>query len=289
MTYQESEAVELKAVVFDIGGTFVKYGVYEGGLLKEVSSLPTQGEAGADALISRLLKICRSITDANAIGICTRGQVNCDTGRIIYDLPHIIPGYAGKNLKKEFGIFGIPVAVENDANCMAIAESAAISADNTADILCLTYGTCVGGAIVRDGKIYHGANWSAGEFGMMYLRGEYYENVASVTRLVERAKSIDKALCDGRAIAKEMHRREVFELLDDWAASVAEGIASLIHIFNPCCVIIGGGLMENDEIFSLVASKVGDLTAPGFDVEIRKAKYGNSAGLIGAGMLAETA
>lgn len=277
----------MKSVVFDIGGTFVKYGVYEGGLLKEVSSFPTQGEDGADALISRLLKICRSIAGAQAIGICTRGQVNCDTGSIIYDPPHIIPGYTGKNLKDIFGIFGIPVTVENDANCMAIAESAAIPADNTSDILCLTYGTCVGGAIVRDGKIYHGANWSAGEFGMMYLGGEYYENVASVTRLVERAKGIDEALCDGHAIAREMHRWEVFELLDDWAKSVAEGIASLLHIFNPCCIIIGGGLMENDEIFSLVTSKVGKLTAPGFDVKLRKAKYGNSAGLIGAGILTE--
>lgn len=277
----------MKSAVFDIGGTFVKYGVYEDGLLKEVSSFPTQGQDGADALISRLVKTCEGIADANAIGICTRGQVNCDTGSIIYDPPHIIPGYTGKNLKDEFGIFGVPVAVENDANCMAIAEGADVSAGNTADVLCLTYGTCVGGAIVRNGKIYHGANWSAGEFGMMYLGGEYYENVASVTRLVERAKSIDKALCDGHAIAKEMHRKEVFELVNDWAENVAEGIASLIHIFNPYCVIIGGGLMENDDIFRLVALKVRKLTAPGFDVIIQKAKHGNSAGLIGAGMLAE--
>ena len=277
----------MRSAVFDIGGTFVKYGVYEDGLLKEVSSFPTRGEDGAEALISRLIKTCRGIADTTAIGICTRGQVNCDTGSIIYDPPHIIPGYTGKNLKDEFSIFGVPVAVENDANCMAIAEGADISAGNTADVLCLTYGTCVGGAIVRNGKIYHGANWSAGEFGMMYLGGEYYENVASVTRLVERAKLIDKSLCDGRAIANGLDRKEVFDLVNDWAATVAEGIASLIHVFNPYCVIIGGGLMENDDIFHMVASKAGKLAAPGFDVNIQKAKYGNSAGLIGAGMLAE--
>lgn len=177
--------------------------------------------------------------------------------------------------------------MENDANCMAIAESNALSADVTADVLCLTYGTCVGGAIVRGGAVYHGANWSAGEFGMIYMNGEYYENIASVTRLVEQAKAMDASLCDGRAITAQLDRSDVYALVDGWAKQVAEGLASLMHIFNPACIIIGGGIMEDENVFNMVTSKVSELTAPGFDVNIRSARFGNSAGLIGAGILAQ--
>lgn len=261
--------------------------VYEDGVLKDVSSFPTCGQDGADTLIERIRNACGSITNIDAIGICTRGQVNCDTGEIIYDPPHLIPGYTGKNLKTEFSSFGVPIAVENDANCMAIAESSALSADSNADILCLTYGTCIGGAIVRGGAVYHGANWSAGEFGMIYMNGEYYENIASVTRLVEQAKAMDASLCDGRAITAQLNRSDVYALVDGWAKQVAEGLASLIHIFNPACMIIGGGIMENKDVFNMVTSKVSELTAPGFDINIRSARFGNSAGLIGAGILAQ--
>lgn len=277
----------MKAAVFDIGGTFVKHGIYEDGILEDVSSFPTCGQDGADALLKHIRNVCGSITNMDAIGICTRGQVNCDTGEIIYDLPHLIPGYTGKNLKTEFGTFGVPVTVENDANCMAIAESSALSADVSADVLCLTYGTCIGGAVVRGGAVYHGANWSAGEFGMMYMNGEYYENTASVTRLVEQAKAMDASLCDGRTITAQLDRSDVYAIVDGWAKQVAEGLASLIHIFNPACMIIGGGIMEDENVFNMVTSKVSELTAPGFDVNIRSARFGNSAGLIGAGILAQ--
>ncbi len=277
----------MKAAVFDIGGTFVKHGIYEDGILKYVSSFPTCGQDGADALLERIRNVCGSITNMDAIGVCTRGQVNCDTGEIIYDPPHLIPGYTGKNLKNEFSAFGVPVAVENDANCMAIAESAALGANVNADVLCLTYGTCVGGAIVRDGAVYHGANWSAGEFGMMYMNGEYYENIASVTRLVEQAKAMDASICDGRVIASQLDRGDVYALVDGWAKQVAEGLASLIHIFNPACMIIGGGIMEDKNVFNMVTSKVSELAAPGFDVNVHSARFGNSAGLIGAGILAQ--
>ena len=170
---------------------------------------------------------------------------------------------------------------------MAIAESSALSADSNADILCLTYGTCIGGAIVRGGAVYHGVNWSAGEFGMMYMGGEYYENIASVTHLVEQAKAMDASLCDGRAITAQLNRSDVYALVDGWAKQVAEGLASLMHIFNPTCMIIGGGIMEDENVFNMVTSKVSELTAPGFDVNIRSARFGNSAGLIGAGILAQ--
>ena len=109
----------------------------------------------------------------------------------------------------------------------------------------------------------------------------------SVTRLVEQAKAMDASLCDGRAITAQLNRSDVYALVDGWAKQVAEGLASLIHIFNPACMIIGGGIMENKDVFNMVTSKVSELTAPGFDINIRSARFGNSAGLIGAGILAQ--
>ena len=278
----------MKINVFDIGGTFVKYGIWDGAALHAMGEFPSCGQEGAERLIARLHAVMNTLGAADAIGICTRGQINCESGVVIYDPPHIIPGYTGTNLKASFADFGVPVAVENDVNCMALAEAQFFPNSGNGDLICLTYGTCVGGAIVRNGEVYHGANWSAGEFGMIYSGGRYYEDIASVSALVERIRAVDPQLDSGRKIAAVLDRPDIAPLVDAWVSDVADGLASLIHIFDPAAVITGGGFIENERVFERISTYTRQRVAPGFHALLSPARYGNRAGLIGAERLAES-
>ena len=282
----------MRNLVFDIGGTAVKYGITENGALLWDDAFPTCGGMGADALMDRVRDVVREVRsreDFRAIGISTRGQVDCDACTILYDPPEYIPGYTGTDLREALSAFALPVAADNDVNCMALAEGRDLALGRAGDVLCLTFGTCIGGAILRDGRVYHGANWSAGEFGMMLRGGTYYEKRASVTALVEAAQAVDPDLADGRAVAAALERPEVAAVFRDWAAEAAEGLASLIHIFDPAALILGGGFPEDPRVFEALKAKTLALLAPGFTPVILPARYGNRAGLLGAGILAEAA
>ena len=119
----------------------------------------------------------------------------------------------------------------------------------------------------------------------------YFENYASVTQLVQLVSAADASLTDGRKIAAALEAPTVSEAFSDgadiWAKRAALGLSSLIHIFNPPCLVLGGGIMESPEIFRRVCRETQALLAPGFEtVQIRPAALGNHAGMLGAGYLA---
>lgn len=275
----------MKITAFDIGGTFVKYGVFEDGVLTPLGELPTRGEEGAAALLERLYNVAKSLMPAQGIGISARGQIDHDAGKVVADLPVAIKDYNGADIKGAFAPLGIPVCVDNDVNCMGQAQAAAYS--EYKNMLCLTFGTGIGGAIIIDREVYRGAGFCAGEAGMMYLNGDYYENSASVSALIKRACAIDPALTDGRKVTAAMERAEIKACVENWAKDAAMGIASLIHIFDPQAVVLGGGIMENETVFGLIESKTAGLVAPGFAAKLKPARGGNRAGLMGAAMMCE--
>jgi len=206
----------------------------------------------------------------DAVGISTRGQVDTASGTILYDSPEVFSDYTGtcipEKLRDALNRPDLPVLVENDANCAALAESVFGAAKQFSDSLMLTFGTGIGGGIILNGKIHRGDRCSAGEFGMMYLPDEtgkpiHWEQLAS-----------NRVLSDNPQL---------------WQQYTAMGIASLIHVFNPPCVVLGGGLMEVQERFFRVGQAVYPLLAPGFEhLTIAAAELGNRAGMLGAGYLA---
>ena len=296
----------MRISVFDIGGTFIKHGLFDGAALSEVRHIPTEAHLGADHLIAALADIlCEELQEAPlaGIGISTRGQVDTAAGRIIYDPPEVIPGYSGTCLRQKLqsaldcdAIANLPIAVENDGNCAALAENRVGASKGFADCICVVFGTAIGGAILSGHQVYHGCGYSAGEFGMMQFPdgcggSMYYENYASVTQLVELVSAAEPSLTDGRKIAAALEAPTVSEAVSDgadiWAKRAALGLSSLIHIFNPPCLVLGGGIMESPEIFRRVCRETQALLAPGFEtVQIRPAALGNHAGMLGAGYLA---
>lgn len=290
----------MAAIVLDIGGTAIKSGLYENGTLSEIRETATEAAAGGAHVVNRAKDIIasyRGICAFDRIGISTAGQVNPAEGTIIYANENI-PGYTGTRLKDILEQeFQVPVDVENDVNAAAIGEASFGAGKNRSDFVCLTYGTGVGGALFANGKLYSGSSYSAGEFGAIIVHPEdrdasrdifsgCYERYASTTALATSARKLDPAFSNGRIIFEHLAEPEVQKVIDAWIMEIVYGLITIIHIANPSCAILGGGVMEQPYVLQQVKEKLFQNIMPSFGhVEIKKAELGNRAGMLGAAVL----
>lgn len=289
--------MERKIAALDIGGTSIKSGVWVNKSVQEIREQDTNAKNGGCYVMERAKEILHSYSGFDAIGISTAGQVDSVKGQIRYANENI-PGYTGMQVKeileKEFSV---PVAVENDVNAAAIGEAKFGAGKDQKDFLCITYGTGVGGAIVMDGRVYTGSAFSAGEFGGIIVHPEArkqgepfsgcYEKYASTTALVRMAQEYDKTLDSGRKIFSRIDESEIQALVGGWIDEIVYGLVSVIHIFNPSCIVMGGGVMAQPYIIRQVKEKIQAQIMDSFrNVELRQAELGNQAGLLGAAFLA---
>ena len=290
----------MAAIVLDIGGTAIKSGLYENETLSEIREAATEAAGGGAHVVNRAKDIIasyRGICAFDRIGISTAGQVNPAEGAIIYANENI-PGYTGTRLKDILEQeFQVPVDVENDVNAAAIGEASFGAGKNRSDFVCLTYGTGVGGALFANGKLYSGSSYSAGEFGAIIVHPEdrdasrdifsgCYERYASTTALAASARKLDPAFSNGRIIFEHLAEPEVQKVIDAWIMEIVYGLITIIHIANPSCAILGGGVMEQPYVLQQVKEKLFQNIMPSFGhVEIKKAELGNRAGMLGAAVL----
>lgn len=288
----------MKILVFDIGGTSIKYGSCVNDVLQEVKETPTNAGLGGRHIMDTLISLIKEQSDYDAIGISTAGQVNSKEGFIIYANQNI-PDYTGTRIKKELeDLFHVPVTVENDVNAAAMGEAVYGAGKDYSQFLMLTYGTGVGGAVVNDKQLYYGSGYSASEFGAMITHSDArlagsdyfdgcYEKYASTTGLVKMAMDYNPALNSGRKIFEHLNDKNVMDILDKWVDEIMLGLATLTHIYNPCCIILGGGIMVQPLIKEKIEEKKSRFIMPSFaHVNFIPASLGNHAGLLGANYLA---
>lgn len=290
----------MTTMVLDIGGTAIKSGLYADGALADIRETPTEASKGGAHVVQRAKEIIASYqqhTSFQRIGVSTAGQVDPVRGQIIYANENI-PGYTGTRLGEILEQeFHVPTAVENDVNAAAIGESVFGAGKDHKDFVCLTYGTGVGGAIFSRGKLYSGSSYSAGEFGAIVTHPEArmiekdmfsgcYEKYASATALVKSAVQLDPALDSGRRIFERLQEPEVRTLVDRWIMEIVYGLTTIIHMLNPECVILGGGIMEQPYVSEQLREKLYPNIMPSFrHVAVERAALGNRAGMLGAAVL----
>lgn len=287
----------MRIAALDIGGTSIKSGIWDGSCVSEEREQDTLAKEGGARLMERVVEILRGYGPFDAIGISTAGQVDVGEGCIYYANDNI-PGYTGTRIRRILEeTFCVPVAVENDVNSAAIGEARFGAGKGVSDFLCVTYGTGVGGAIVIGGTVYTGSTWSGGGFGGILTHPEAvradeefsgcYEKFASTTGLVRLALETDPSLTSGRAIFEAFHRPEVRRTVDRWVDEVVYGLVSLVHIFNPSLIVMGGGIMAQPYVLQEAENRLSPMLSPGFrGVKLAQASLGNHAGLLGAAYLA---
>ncbi len=291
----------MKNLVFDIGGTSIKYGVCQDNSLTDTKEVPTHAEKGGTYILETVISLIQAHSDYDAIGISTAGQVHAKDGYIIYANQNI-PGYTGTQYKKTLEeLFHVPVAVENDVNAAALGEAVYGAGRDYSQFLMLTYGTGVGGAVINDKKVFHGSSYCASEFGAIITHsnarlsgGDYfdgcYEKYASTTGLLQMLKPYRPELDTGRKIFDALDDDTVIRIIDKWVDEIMLGLATLTHIYNPSCIILGGGIMAQPLILQKIEEKKSRFIMPSFaHVHIIAAALGNSAGIYGANYLAAQA
>src|SRR5690625_1352524 len=229
----------------------------------------------------------------DGIGISTASQIKMKKGKIPFANENI-PNYTDTALKDIFEeTFNTPVKVINDVNAAALGETHFGGGSKVNDFLCVTYGTGIGGAIVRNRQVYVGENGLAGEVGHMLLYPEgrscncglkgCYEQYASTTALVREAQKINKNYQDGRTIFKYLQiDTKLQKVYHQWIQNICLGLVNLIHIFNPATILLGGSIMEQPLVIHEIHKNTQACIMYSFSqVRIKQKKLGNKAGVHG--------
>jgi glucokinase len=290
--------VSAKRVIgVDVGGTKILAGVVDrDGAVERHRETPTPTGSQAEvlqALYSAVEELFDDGIAAVAFGIPSRidrergrveGSVNIPLGEV--DLRH--------RMEERFKV---PVGLENDANAAALAEFHAGAGRGTSTMVMLTLGTGCGGGVVLDGKLYRG--WV--EVGHMVLefdgvlcpcggRGhlEAYVSGNAATALANEAFGSGVDAHRLVRLANEGNER-AREILTGIGRRLGGGISSLVNLFDPQVVVVGGGFSAAGEFLLEPAREVvrRDVLLPVRDnVRIVRAGLGTSAGMIGAGLVA---
>lgn len=294
----------MKLITLDVGGTAIKTAYFNHNNILFSSDCPSQAREGADTLLKNIFQIiddAAKLSPFDAIGISTTGQVDSDRGKIVY-ANDTIPNYMGMELKAILeNRYHVPTSIENDVNAAALGEAHFGAGKEYNDFLCLTYGTGVGGAIILDHQLYKGHSGIAAEVGhlLTHPNGRLddcgqkgcYQQYASTTALVRNAMQINPTYNNGLHIFEAFHRGEqsILSLVDQWIEEIAYGLISLIYVFNPSCIILGGGVMSQPYIVPKLREVVKSHLIDNFnDVQLVPAALGNLAGVYGMRSILES-
>lgn len=270
----------------DLGGTNIVVGAMpeDGSREYGVRSLPTRSEQGSESVVDRMVEMietCIALTCSEAgitradfagIGIGAPGPLDRERGRVVV-APNL--GWRDFPLRNLIGDrVGLPATLDNDANCATLGEAWTGAARGARNVVGITIGTGIGGGLILDGRLYHGASDVAGEIGHMTIDtegrrcacGNYgcLEAYASGVNIAVRAR---EALENGeRSLLTELVEGDLTrltaatvydasergdplarEVVRDTARFLGAGIANLLNVFNPEVVVIAGGVTRAGE------------------------------------------
>ncbi|KRK07802.1 ROK family sugar kinase [Lactobacillus pasteurii DSM 23907 = CRBIP 24.76] len=276
--------------VIDIGGTSIKFGAWVDEKLVTMDSEPTPDNLDDfyDVLKIKVEKIKNIYGDISGVAISSPGAVNKSAGRI--DGASAIPYIHGFPIfDKLEALFGLPVSVENDANCAALAEVAYGAGKDNQNILFLVLGTGVGGAIIINRKIFHGSHLYGGEFGFMQVNDhETLSEACSPVNLARKYNEITDEDLTGKEVfdLADQGNQLAHDLREKMLESLAVAIYNLQYSYDPEKFILGGGVSNNPRLLPLLREKIQQVTArvsiADIEPKVELCKFRSDANLYGA-------
>ncbi len=282
-------------VCIDIGGTAIKYGLAdELGKLLDKGSMETRAQDGVSAILHRIKEQVAAYQlqqSLDGIAVSTAGMVDPATGSILF-AGNNLPGYTGTEVKAILEReCGIPCEVENDVNCAGLGELWLGAGQGSKSLVCITVGTGIGGCVILDGHLVHGAGCCAGEIGYMEI-GEAgtLEQTAAVPQLlheVAAARKLPPETVDGAMVFRLARTgdADAVNALEHMMLRLAKGIANICYVLNPERVILGGGIMAQREYLGprmAFILKQRMVPAVWDSTRLEFAALGNDAGMLGA-------
>ncbi|MEQ2464810.1 ROK family protein [Niallia hominis] len=281
----------MSLLLMDIGGSSVKFAVWEKEQLVEKGSFVTPKTW--EELKQEMLQLKEKMAAKymiEGVAFSAPGAVNQAKG--------VIEGASAVPYIHQFPIFfeleelfDCPVTMENDANCAGLAEVWLGAATGLKYVLFVVIGTGIGGAVIVDGKIQHGKHLFGGEFAFMLLKDD--QTFSTLATPVQMAKRYSKRL----ELETELSGKEVFELAEQGDAVAKEevetfyhylatGIYNLQYSFDPEKIIIGGGISSKegliDELHAHLEKVVKSVKGTSFLPKVELCQFRNDANLIGA-------
>lgn len=273
---------------FDLGGTDLKFGIMnrEGSLVFN-DKVPSKASEGGTMLLDQVIELTdhlKSLYTLDGIAISSAGVIQPNTG-VVLSATETIPNYVGLNINNYISEkTGLHTTSINDVRAAALSETRFIPEKN---VLMMTIGTGIGGAIVYDHQIYHGHFYSAGEWGHMYIAGKPFEKLASMSAIINEAKSKGIDVDNGEQLFKlyDQDHMVVVSIIKKFYHYLSMGIANLVYTINPELIIIGGGISNRGQKFIDELNQALHAHLPKFyvnSVKIICAKNLNHSGMIGA-------
>jgi glucokinase len=292
-----------RVIGLDLGGTKILAGIVgRDGSVERRREHPTPVES-LEALLSGVEAAVEELLDDGiaALGFGIPSTIDQRSGRAVTSVNIPLADVDLRDRMRER--FGLPAGIENDANAAALAEWTAGAGRGCRHMVMLTLGTGIGGGLILDGRLYRGAVGAAAELGHIVIEHDgkpcqgactgrgHLETYTTGVAAGEAAREAFGSAVDAHRlvrIAREGDATAV-RILTEIGRRLGSGIGSLVNIFNPELVVIGGGFAAAGELLLDPAAEVvrREALPPGRDlVRIVRAELGTAAGLVGAGLVA---
>ena len=279
----------------DIGGTEIKYGIFDenGNEFIEESGSVKSVRDDLNKIIDILSRIIKDAKEIDGVGISIPGGVDNENGVIIEG--GAIPVLAGVDL---IGILnektGFNVAIENDANCVVLAEKWIGNGKDCSSFVCMTIGTGIGGGMFINNKIHVGKNFFAGEFGYIIIEEfEDYNNIPTLSFSSATEPLLKQVALAKRMKFEDINGLKVFEMIENgdevvieayrkWLRKLCIGINNIGFSIDPEKFLIGGGVSGAPRLIPDIKEELRKINPYTESWKIETCKHFNSSGKIGA-------
>ncbi|MGW1210038.1 ROK family protein [Streptomyces sp. NPDC002499] len=294
------------AVAAELGGRHAHVGVVlPGGGITDVSTVPFPTADGPEAALPGLAETLEALADKHGrellrgVGLSLPGPVDVEQG--VVTLPSRMPGWNRFPVRAWLDDrFGVPAAIENDANCMAVGEHTVQPAGRRQSIMVKT-GTAIGAGVIADGRLYRGATGAAGEITHVRVEAAHdipcscgntgcLETVASGAALVRilRERGLPVTSTEDVVRLASDADPEATRAVRQAGRYLGQVLAANVNFFNPDAVYLGGILSTLEPFVAAVRSQLYEGCHPLVTehLVIDRASLGADAGLVGAGQFA---
>jgi fructokinase len=285
----------------DLGGTKIEAVVLKGRREIFRKRIPTEQEKGyrhildnINRLYKEAVRVCKG--GRHTLGIGIPGSVSTKTG-LVRNANTVC--FIGKPLKKDLErTLGHPIAVENDANCFAMAEALLGAGKGKAVVFGVIMGTGCGAGIVWNGKVHGGLQGIAGEWGHMQIDPagplcycgktgcvETYISGGGVQKLYASASGRKRTMPEILALYRKGDKTAA-RVMKIFFGKFGVALSNVLDVLDPDIVVLGGGMSNIRELYTIGLSEVRkNIFSDGFETPIVRNRLGDSAGVLGAAMI----